>query len=99
MINLKAMQGLFNPYELHFMELQDLLDGIGISLKDWLKIDVQDECSKSIDGSCINCECEYNLVKLHDEDLYCEVLKEIQAERREVEERTKRQMQKYYGDS
>lgn len=88
---------LFKPYELHFIGLQDLLDATGLSLKQWLKIDVELECSKSINESCMNCECQYNMIKMHDDELYVEVFKEIEDERIKVENQVKRDMEKYYG--
>lgn len=99
MINPKAMQSLFNPRKLETLDIQRFLEITGITKKKWYKIKVECECSKSIDESCINTECQYNLLHLHKEELYIEVLKEIQAQRREIEERTQRQMQKHYGTS
>lgn len=88
---------LFKPYELHFIGLQDMLDATGLSLKEWLKIDMQCECSKSINESCMNCECQYNMIKLHDDKLYVENFKEIQDERKQVEDKLKEDFKKYYG--
>lgn len=99
MINPKAMQSLFNPYKFHTFNFQDFLDVTGITMKKFLKINLYDECSKSIDESCINTECHYNYLNMHEDELYIEVMQEIQAERKEVKERTKRQMQKHYGTS
>ena len=98
MINSKVMKGLFKPKKQeNKFNFKDYLINHGISEKKFLKIHVENECSKSIDESCINTECHHNLLKMHEDELYQEVLKEVQQERKEVEERTKRQMQKYYG--
>lgn len=97
MINSKAMHSLFKPYELHFIDLQDVLDGTGISLKEWIKIDVECECSKSIDESCMNYECQYNFIEKHGDELYQEVMKEIQVERKRIEDKMKEDFRKYYG--
>ena len=97
MINPKAMKGLFKPYKFETFNFQDFLDSIGITLKQSLKIDVEDECSKSIDESCINADCIYNFVRIHQDELYIEVAKEIQDERKAIEDRNKRDMAKYYG--
>lgn len=99
MINAKAMQSLFNPYVIPSKNVDDLLAVIGMDLKDLVKINVECECSKSIDESCINKECHHNLFDLHKDELYVEVLQEIQAKRKEIEEKTKRDIQKYYGTS
>ena len=97
MINSKAMKDLFNPYELHFMGLQDLLDATGLSRKKFLTICVQDECTKSIDESCMNNECQYNFVEMHEDGLYVEVFKEVEQERLRVQEQVKRDMKRVYG--
>ena len=95
MINPIAMHDLFKPYELDFVQLEDVLASTGLSLEEMLKINVEDECSKSIDESCFNLECDYNYVGLHNDELYVKVAGEIQAERREIEERTQSHMKKY----
>ena len=76
MINPKSLEDLFKPFELHFIGLQDLLDSKGWSLKDFIKQEIDSECSKSLNESCINTECYYNFVKEHGDDLYEEAFKE-----------------------
>ena len=93
------MQSLFNPRKLETLDIQRFLEITGITKKKWYKIKVECECSKSIDESCINTECHHNLFDLHKDELYVEVLQEIQAKRKEIEEKTKRDIQKYYGTS
>jgi len=97
MISSKAMKDLFKPYELHFIGLEDVLDATGLSLKQWLKCDVESECSKSIDESCMNYECQYNFIEMHGDELYGEVFQEIQDERKKVEDRIKEDFRKVYG--
>ena len=99
MINSKVMKSLFKPKKQDSFDSKGFLTAIGITEKQFLKIAVEDECSKSIDESCINTKCQYNLLELHEDELYIEVMQEIQAERKEVEERTKMQMQKHFGTS
>lgn len=102
MINAKAMKSLFKPKQNddNKLNFQDYLLSTGMfTMKEIRKIQLEDECSKSIDESCINTECQHNLLKLHKDEVYIEVLQEFQAERKEVEERTKRDMQKYHGTS
>ncbi|MBR2651745.1 hypothetical protein IKD48_03060 [bacterium] len=98
MINLKSIKGLFKPKQKNSFTIQDFLDGTGVSMKKFVKINVETECSKSIDESCINIDCPYNYFKIHKDELYIEVIQEIQAERKEIKERTQRQMQKHYGN-
>lgn len=99
MINPSKIKCLFNPHEFDTFDFQDFLNVTGLTMKKYLKILVEDECSKSIDESCINSACPYNHFKMHKDELYIEVMQEIQAERREIEERTQRQMQEHYGTS
>lgn len=97
MINSKAMKSLFKPRKVKTFDFSDFLEVTGLSLKKWYKITVEDECSKSIDESCINTDCQYNHFDLHKDELYVEVLQEIQDERKAVEERTKRDYERIYG--
>ena len=97
MINQKTMHILFKPKTIKNKTIDDLLVATGISLKELVKINVQGECSKAIDETCINTECPYNLLKMHENELYQEVLKEVQQERKEVEERTRRDYERIYG--
>lgn len=97
MINSSVLKDLFKPYELHFLGLEDLLNVTGLSLKDWIKIDVQDECSKSIDESCMNFSCGYNLIEMHNDELYVDVFKEVEQERIRVQEQVERDKKRFYG--
>ena len=38
------------------------------------------ECSKSKNESCINHECKYNFIRMHNSELYGELMQEIQDE-------------------
>ena len=96
MIDLKAMYDLFNPCELYFMDINDLLDVTGLSFKDILKIDIQSECSKSIDESCMNFECDFNYINMHDDETYVEVFKEVEQARKEVEKKIKEDMKRIH---
>ena len=60
-----------------------------------MKITLESECSKSIDESCINLECNHNFFKIHQDELYIDVMKEIQAERKAIKERHARDRKKY----
>lgn len=97
MINPNTMKSLFKPYHKDSFNFQRFLDVTGLTMKKWLKIQVESECSKSIDESCINTDCQFNYLNLHQDELYIEVFKEVEADRKAVEERTKRDMAKYYG--
>ena len=95
----KQLNNLFKPHKFETFDFQAFLDLLGITFKQSLKIDVEEECSKSIDESCINTDCIYNFVRIHQDELYQEVLQEIQDERKAIEDRNKRDMAKYYGTS
>lgn len=82
MINPIPMKELFKPYELHFMGVEDLLTSTGLTHEKILRIQLQEECSKSIDETCINSECSYNHVKRHESDLYKKLHDEIMMERK-----------------
>lgn len=98
MINSKALNGLFKPYKIVKTNFEDFfIKHVGV--KKFWKIQFEDECSKSIDETCINTECMYNYLNMHGDELYIELMQEIQAERKAVEDKTKRDMEKYYGKS
>lgn len=97
MINPKAMQKLFKPYNFEKFDLQGFLNAIGITMEQMMQIDVEDECSKSADESCINTDCHHNFLHLHEDELYIEVAKEVQAKRKAIEDKTKRDMEKHFG--
>ena len=96
MTNTNALKSLFKPHIVHKPNFAELITN-KIGEKKFWKIQFEQECSKAIDESCINTECRYNYLNMHKYELYVELMQEIQAERRAVEERTKRDMEKYYG--
>ena len=97
MINSKALNGLFKTTEIVKEDLTDYFIKT-IGLKKFWKIQFEQECSKATDETCINTECRYNYLKVHDDELYVELMQEIQAERKAIEDRNKRDRQKWYGE-
>ena len=96
MINSKVMKSLFKPRkQADKFSFKDFLNVTGLTEKKFLKIHVENECSKATDESCINTECQYNLLNLHENELYIEVLQEIQHERKEIEKKIERDRKKY----
>lgn len=86
MISLNALNGLFKPYEVERKSFIDVfIKSVG-ERKFW-KIQFQKECSKSIDETCINTECKYNFLNMHETELYVELRKEINDYWLEVEKR------------
>ena len=80
-MNKNALNGLFKPYELKFLETDDLMKAIGMDELEFCKIFVVErECSKSKDESCINTECDFNLINHHDDELYWKARKEFEQE-------------------
>ena len=75
MINVKALNKLFKPHEI---ECEDgfnyLSDTFGISDEEFLlETAMYLECSKSKDESCINTDCDYNLINEHSNELYLKI--------------------------
>lgn len=97
MINSKALNGLFKPHKVVKADLTAyIIEHVG--LRKFWKMQFEQECSKATDESCINNECRYNFLKVHKDELYIDLMQEIQAERKEIEDRNKRAMEKYYGE-
>ena len=90
MVNLILMKGLFKPYKQENRPniVGYLIEQVG-EKKFW-KIQFEDECSKSIDESCINTECHHNFLEFHQDELYIEIMQEIQAKRLEIEKRNEK---------
>lgn len=86
MINPTTMKNLFKPYEIEVKNPMDIIIKKVGERKFW-KIQFEDECSKSIDESCINIDCPHNYLKYHKKDLYIELRKEIDDYWLEVEKR------------
>ena len=87
MINPTPLKRLFKPYKQekkpHFMN--HIIENIG-ERKFW-KIQFEQECSKATDETCINTDCRYNYLKYHEDELYVELINEIQAERLAIKKR------------
>ena len=81
MVNVDLVKNLFVPFIVEKYGLDSLLNATGLSERDMSKILFQDECSKSIDESCINTDCHYNYIEMHNDDMYVDLMKEIQDER------------------
>ena len=86
-MNNKVIQGLFKPYKKEnkksigesFIEL--------VGEREFWKIQFEQECSKSIDESCINADCHYNFLNSHEDELYIDLRKELDDYWLEVEKR------------
>lgn len=70
MVSLEVLKGIFKPYELDFIEIDDLFDGIGIDDDTRYNILFESECSKSFYGGCVNTECPHNFIEYHGRDEY-----------------------------
>lgn len=89
MINQKALNNLFKPHTHAKKNITDIFESLGVSKKKFWKIQFEQECSKATDESCINTECRYNFINMHNGELYIDLMQEIQAERKEIEDRNK----------
>lgn len=94
MINPKAMKSLFKPYNIK-KEKFDFLALTGVDEKKFWKINFEQECSKATDESCINFECPYNYLNMHNDELYIDLMQEIQHERKELEKRIERDRKRH----
>ena len=64
LIDGNALNSLFKPFDKESINL-DLLDDELV-----MEIIVESECSKSKNESCVNSDCDYNLIDLHKDELY-----------------------------
>lgn len=80
-----AIKSLFKPYKINKKRFIDFLDKE--TKINYFKHRIWFECSKSIDESCINSKCRYNLIKVHNTELYIELMQEIQNEKLAIEKR------------
>ena len=85
MTNPKAIKGLFKPHKIIKKSFLDFLDDN--AKRNFWKHRIWFECSKSIGECCINSKCRYNLVNSHDNELYLELMQEINDERLPTEKR------------
>ena len=94
MINSTALKSLFKPYIKETPNLAKfLIEQVG-ERKFW-KIQFEQECSKATDETCINTDCHYNYLKFHEDELYVELINEIQAERLAIKKRDDEQRKKH----
>ena len=89
------VKSLFKPFKVERKRFVDFLDSK--TKRNFYKHRFWFECSKSIDESCINTKCRYNYIEMHDNELYIYLRQEIQNERKEIEERTKKHVKKDCG--
>ena len=88
MINPRTIKALFKPYQNQTANLPSIFDAFGLSERKWFKIMFEDECSKATDESCINTECPHNYLDMHQDELYIELMQEIQDKRKAIKNRT-----------
>lgn len=94
MINPILLKRFFKPYEKEKSNLMDyIIENVG-ERKFW-KIQFEQECSKATDESCINTGCKYNYLKVHEDELYVELIQEIQAERLAIKKRDEEYRKKH----
>lgn len=87
MIDSNILKRLFKPHKSDSAGLIDLLTVCGVDERKFWKIQFEQECSKATDESCINTDCRYNYMNMHQNELYVDLMCEIQAERNAVENR------------
>lgn len=72
----QLIKSLFKPYVIHKKRFVDFLDGK--TKRNFLKHKIWFECSKSLDESCMNHDCKYNFINMHNDELYVDLMQEIQ---------------------
>lgn len=87
MVNPIAMKRLFKPYKQE--KKSNIMDYFikEVGERKFWKIQFEQECSKATDETCINTDCHYNYLKAHEDELYIELIQEIQAERLAIQKR------------
>lgn len=87
MINPTLIKRLFKPnkQEKKSFIVDYVIEKVGVR-KFW-KMEFEQECSKATDETCINTDCHYNFLKYHEDELYIELIQEIQAERLAIKKR------------
>ena len=95
MINPTPLKKLFKPYKQE--KKSNIMDYIieNVGVRKFWKMEFEQECSKATDESCINTDCHYNYLDAHDDELYIELMQEIQAERLAIKERDEKARKKY----
>ena len=81
----QAIKSLFKPFKLDNKSFLDFLDSK--AKRTFVKHRLYFECSKSIDETCINTKCKHNYLASHNDELYMELMQEIQDERMAIEKR------------
>lgn len=78
------IKSLFKPYKIEKKSFIDFLDDK--AKRNFFKHRIWFECSKSIDESCINNECKFNFIDVHEDELYIDLMNEINDERKQFED-------------
>lgn len=78
MMQVQLLRSLFKPHKIHKKKFTDFLDEK--TKRNFFKHKLWFECSKSKNESCINHKCRYNFVEMHNQELYDDLMQEIQDE-------------------
>ena len=89
----RLIKSLFKPIEHKRKSFIDFLDED--RKRNFFKHRFWFECSKAVDESCINTDCQHNYLDMHNDELYVELMQEIQAERQAVEDRMNKHRKEY----
>ena len=95
MVNPIPMKRLFKLYKQE--KKSNIMDYFikEVGERKFWKMQFEQECSKATDETCINTDCHYNYLKYHEDELYVELINEIQAERLTIQKRNDEQRKKY----
>ncbi len=67
-----ALNSLFKQYTLEFQDVNSLFED-KIDEQVFMNTLIDIECSKSANETCINADCNFNFMHLHDNDLYKQI--------------------------
>lgn len=72
-MNVKVLNNLFKPYKIIFDDMNLLFDEKH-DKKLFMEILMDIECPKSKNETCANVECDYNIIHLHNDVLYSDLI-------------------------
>lgn len=78
-MNKNVLNSLFKPYQIIFDDINSLFDEKH-SKELFMEILIDIECPKSKNETCANVECDYNIIHLHNNVLYSNLIGDGDAE-------------------
>ena len=70
LMNVGVLNGLFKPYE---KTTGNDCDNELLDYKVIMEIMMDEECSKSKNETCVNVDCTYNMIDMHEDEVYLDL--------------------------